>query len=200
MKTTDDDVKQVIETVGANFFDRLWEESWTYIKTVVDIVREPVLVLDKDLRVMIANDSFYRTFQVEKKATEGKVVYELGNGQWDIPALRKLLEDILPKNTFFKGFEVIHEFPAIGRKVMILNARQIHSRLAEDETSSELFPPIILLAMEDVTEMMVVAETLAGHASKSEAHSTEQTEKLEAHIGKLEKEINELKKGLSPIV
>lgn len=200
MKTTDDDVKQVIETVGANFFDRLWEESWTYIKTVVDIVREPVLVLDKDLRIMVANDAFYRTFQVEKKATEGKVVYELGNGQWNIPALRKLLEDILPKNTFFKGFEVIHEFPVIGRKVMILNARQIHSRLAEDEASSELFPSIILLAMEDVTEMMVVAETLAGHASQSDTHAPGRTEKLEAHIERLEQEIEELKKGLSPIV
>jgi len=195
MKTTDNDVKQVIETVGADFFDRLWEESWTYIKTVVDIVREPVLVLDKDLRVMVANDSFYRTFQVEKQDTENKVVYELGDGQWDIPALRQLLEDILPKNTFFKGFEVIHEFPAIGRKVMILNARQVHSRAAEDGASSELFPAIILLAMEDVTEMMVVAETLAGHANQSEANFAERTGKLEAHIGRLEGEINELKKG-----
>ncbi len=190
MKTTDNDVKQVIETVGADFFDRLWEESWTYIKTVVDIVREPVLVLDKDLRVMVANDSFYRTFQAEKKDTENKIVYELGNGQWNIPALRKLLEDILPKNTFFKGFEVIHEFPSIGRKVMILNARQIHSRAENDESSAEIFPPIILLAMEDVTEMMVVAETLAGHANQTES-------KFAARIKKLEEEISDLKKGSS---
>jgi two-component system CheB/CheR fusion protein len=70
---------------------RLWEKSWTYIKTVVDVVREPVLILDKDLRVMAANESFYRIFQVEAKDTEGHVVYGLGNGQWDIPALRKLL-------------------------------------------------------------------------------------------------------------
>ena len=190
MKTTDDDIKQVIETVGADFFDRLWEESWTYIKTVVDIVREPVLVLDKDLRVMVANDSFYRMFQVEAKDTENKIVYELGDGQWNIPALRKLLEEILPKNTFFKGFEVIHEFPFIGRKVMILNARQVHSGLIKEETKAEMFPPIILLAMEDVTEMMVVAETLAGHANQTEA-------KFVAQITKLEEEINELKRGLS---
>jgi chemotaxis protein methyltransferase CheR len=148
-------------------------------------VREPVLILDKDLHVMIANESFYRTFQVEKKDTEGTLVYELGDGQWNIPALRKLLEEILPKNTFFKGFEVIHEFPAIGRKVMILNARQIHSKQ---------LPPIILLAMEDVTEMMAVAETLAGHANMAEARFAERTQKLELHIGKLEQEINELKK------
>ena len=153
MKTTKNNTEK------NDYIGRLWEESWTYIKTVVDVVREPVLILDKDLRVMAANESFYRTFQVEPKDTEGKIVYELGNGQWNIPALRKLLEDILPKNTFFKGFDVAHEFPFIGRKVMILNARQIHPK--EDATKG-LFPPIILLAIEDVTEMMVVAETLAG--------------------------------------
>jgi hypothetical protein len=192
-KTNKEEVTGIIESVGADFFDRMWEESWTYIKTVVDIVREPVLVLDKDLRVMVANDSFYRTFQVEATDTENKVVYELGDGQWNIPALRKLLDDILPKNTFFKGFEVIHEFPAIGRKVMILNARQIHSKVVKDDTASEIFPPIILLAMEDVTEMMAVAEALAGHANQSEAKFTERARKLEVHIGELEKEINELK-------
>jgi hypothetical protein len=190
-----EEVGVAIKSVGTDFFTRLWEESWTYIKTVVDIVREPVLVLDKDFRVMAANDSFYRTFQVEAKDTENKIVYELGDGQWDIPALRKLLEDILPKNTFFKGFEVIHEFPVIGRKVMILNARQIHSSFVKEDTASEIFPPIILLAMEDVTEMMVVAEALAGHANQTEAKFAEQTQKLEIHIGELEKEINELKKA-----
>ncbi len=96
------------------------EDSWTYIKTVVDIVREPILFLDKNLCVMAANEPFYQMFQVEPRDTEGEVVYELGNGQWDIPTLRKLLEDILPQHTFFKGFEVAHKFPTIGRKVMIL--------------------------------------------------------------------------------
>ena len=172
-----------------DFFERLWEESWTYIKTVVDVVREPILILDKDLRVMMANEPFYRTFQVEPKDTERKIVYELGNGQWNIPALKKLLEDILPQNTFFKGFEVAHEFPLIGRKVMILNARRIHFK------GDAAFPPIILLAIEDVTEMMAVAETLAGHANQVDAKFTEQTQKLERYIGRLENEINELKKG-----
>src|SRR3989344_7065813 len=105
--------------IGTDFVKYFWEESWTYIKTVVDIVRQPILILDKDFRVMAANESFYRTFQVELKDTEGKIVYGLGNGQWNIPALRKLLEDILPKNTFFKGFEATHNFPFIGRKVML---------------------------------------------------------------------------------
>lgn len=175
---------------NAHFMKQVMEESWTYIKTVVDIVREPILILDKDLRVRAANESFYRIFQVEQRDTEGKVVYELGNGQWNIPALKKLLEEILPKNTFFKGFEVSHDFPTIGRKVMLLNARQIHFK--EDQAST-LFPPIILLAMEDATEIMVVAETLAGHANLIEAKFLEKTHTLEAHIGKLQKEIEGLK-------
>jgi nitrogen-specific signal transduction histidine kinase len=183
---------QTISPVGADFFERLWEESWTYIKTVVDVVREPILILDKDLRVMAANESFYNTFQVESKDTEHKIVYELGNGQWNIPSLKKLLEDILPKNTFFKGFEVAHDFPAIGRKIMILNARQIH---VAANAAAPLFPPIILLAMEDVTDMMAVAETLANHTTQLESKLTERTQILEARIGDLEKEIGKLKKA-----
>ena len=191
METTKNSMGKISKPIGTDFFERLWEESWIYIKTVVDVVREPILILDKDLRVMAANEPFYRIFQVESKDTEGKIVYELGNRQWDIPALRKLLEDILPKNTFFKGFEVTHDFPLIGSKVMILNARQIHFK---EETVPGLFPPIILLAIEDVTDMMAVAETLAGHVKQFEAKLTERTQKLETHIGKLEAEINNLKK------
>jgi nitrogen-specific signal transduction histidine kinase len=173
-----------------NKIEPLWEKSWTYIKTVVDVVREPILILDKDLKVMAANDSFYRTFQVESKDTEGEIIYGLGNGQWNIPALKKLLEDILPKNTFFKGFEVDHNFPFIGKKIMILNAREIHFK---QDPSAGLFPPIILLAMEDVTDMMMVAETLAGHANQIETKLVAQTQKLEIQIKKLEKEIVSLK-------
>ncbi len=182
--------KNSLTPARADMIERLWEESWTYIKTVVDIVRDPILILDKDLQVMAANESFYRTFQVERKDTEKKIVYGLGNGQWDIPALRKLLEDILPKNTFFKGFEVAHEFPFIGRKVMLLNARQIHFKV---DAASPLFPTTILLAMEDVTDMMLVAETLASHANQLEAKLVERTQKLETKIGGLEREINALK-------
>lgn len=193
MEPTNNAAGQAVTPGGDDFFKHVWEESWTYIKTVVDIVREPVLILDKDLRVMVANESFYRTFQVDPKDTENKVVYELGNGQWNIPALRKLLEDILPKNTFFRGFEVSHEFPFIGRKVMILNARQIH---VHESVATEFSAPIILLAMEDVSEMMVVAETLAGHANHLESKLMERTGKLEKYIERLEKEMNELKKKI----
>jgi nitrogen-specific signal transduction histidine kinase len=182
---------QAILPAPADIALRVWGESWRYIKTVIDVVREPMLILDKDLRVMAANESFYQTFQVEQRDTANKVVYELGNGQWNIPALRKLLEDILPQNTFFKGFEVVHEFPFIGRKVMILNARRIHFK---ENGDAQWFPPIILLAMEDVTEMMIVAETLAGHGTQIDTQLAERTAKLETHIGVLEKEMNELKK------
>ncbi len=176
---------------GEELIARLGIGGWTYIKTVVDIVREPVLILGKDLRVMAANEPFYRTFQVEAKDTEGKAIYELGNRQWDIPDLKKLLETILPKNTFFKGFEVVHEFPIIGRKVMILNAREIYFK---EETKIEPFPSIILLAIEDVTDMMDVAEMLTLHTNQFELRIAERTEKLEIHIKELEKEVMDLKK------
>lgn len=190
MNKNEEPAKQKLASIGAGFIDHFWEKSWTYIKTVVDVVREPVLILDKDLYVMAANESFYRTFQTEPKETEKKIVYELGNGQWDIPALRKLLEDILPKNSFFKGFEVTHKFPTIGHKVMILNARQIH--VQDDST----FPPIILLAIEDVTEIMDVAESLATQTKRMETKLVERTSILESRTKKLEEELNKLKSGL----
>ncbi len=191
MKTTKKSVAQIPSAVGPDFFEHVWEESWTYIKTVVDVLREPVLILDRNLSVMAANEPFYKTFQVEIGDTEDKHVYKLGNGQWDIPALRKLLEDILPKNSFFKGFEVTHEFPVVGRKVIILNARQIHFTQG---TAKKPFPPIILLAMEDVTEMMDVAEMLAMHTNRFETNVVKRTAKLEAELEKLRNEIRRLKK------
>ena len=189
MTNTEKNTKQGKQTIDGNFFEHLWEDSWTYIKTVVDVVREPVLILNNDLKVMAANESFYRTFQVEQQDTESRSVYELGNGQWNIPSLKKLLEDILPKNTFFKGFEVTHNFPVIGTKVMILNGRQIHGK----ESTSRIFPPIILLAMEDVTDMIGVAEMLAQHTSQFETAITERAEKLEALVENLGEVINKMK-------
>ncbi len=171
--------------IGADFIEQFWEKSWTYIKTVVDVVRAPVLILDKDFRVMAANEAFYRVFKVSQRETEQKIIYELGNGQWNIPALRKLLEDILPNNSFFKGFQVTHEFPSIGRRTMMLNTRQIH---VQEELS---FPPIILLAMEDVTEMMDVADLLAYHTAQFKLRTESRIEKLELYIKKLKKKLEE---------
>ncbi len=175
---------------GVDFFAQMWQDSWTYIKTVVNVVHEPVLILDKNLYVLAANESFYRMFQVEMNETENTLVYKLGNGQWDIPDLRRLLEDILPKNTFFKGFKVTHDFPSIGRKIMILNARQIHYR---GDKNSIACPPIIMLAMEDVTEMMEVAESFADHISSVETKLSEQSTSTQAIIKQLQIDVAELK-------
>lgn len=177
-------------TSGVDFFTKMWAGSWIYIKTVVDIVREPVIILDKNLCVLAANESFYRTFQVEMNDTENTLVYKLGNGQWDIPDLRRLLEDILPKNSFFKGFKVTHNFPSIGRKVMILNARQIYYH---NDTGSAKVPPIILLAMEDVTEIMDIAESFAGQANELEVKYASRADTIETLLAKLQKDIDELK-------
>lgn len=153
---------------------KFWDESWTYIKTVVDIVREPILILDKNFQVMAANECYYQTFKVTKEETEGKLVYELGGGQWNVKELKKLLENVLPNHTFFKGFEVQANFPGIGKKIMILNGRQI---AVKDNKAGE--GEIILLAMEDMTEMMLVADLLADHSNTIKA-------KMRVHVGKLE--------------
>jgi chemotaxis methyl-accepting protein methylase len=111
-----------------------------FAESIVDTVREPLLVLTSDLKVRSANDSFYRDFQVTPEETENRLVYELGNRQWDIPALRRLLEEVLPTDKQFSDFGVEHEFDQIGFRSMLLNARRI------DDVQ------LILLAIEDVTE------------------------------------------------
>jgi len=197
MDTKKNNEKKAFAPGSDYFFEHLWVKSLTYIRTVVDVVREPVLVLDKNFWVIAANEPFYQKFQVKPEETENKTLYELGDGQWNIPALRKLLEDILPKNTFFKGFEVTHDFPSIGRKVMILNARQIYlgqDILLKNPSSPESFRQIILLAIEDITEMTAVAESLANHTKNFEDNLTERTRKMELRINKLIKEIDKLKK------
>ncbi|MDO8583255.1 MAG: PAS domain S-box protein [bacterium] len=166
--------------------DQLWEVAWTYIRTVVDTIREPFLILDENLKVISANKTFYSTFQVKQKDTEGKRVYDLGNGQWDIPKLKILLEDILPKNTFFEDFKVIHDFPKIGTKIMILNARRIHT--VHDEK------PIMLLAMEDVTKQKQLEEELRKYTKKLTVEVAKRTSELEVRVKELER-INKIMVG-----
>ena len=113
-------------------------------ESIVETVREPLLVLDADLVVRLANHSFYRTFQVSPDQTINHLLYNLGDGQWDIPRLRVLLEEILPRNSHFEDFEVEHDFPTVGPKVMLLNAR----RLIGQDRRAEM----ILVAIEDITE------------------------------------------------
>jgi PAS domain S-box-containing protein len=129
------------------------EDARTFAEGIVETVREPLVVLDSDLRVRTANRSFYRVFHVSPTETEGQSFFALGNGQWDIPRLRELLEDILPRDAHFDDFQVDHEFEGIGRRSMVLNARRL--------TSADGQPGQVLLAIEDATERLRAAEALA---------------------------------------
>jgi PAS domain S-box-containing protein len=120
-----------------------------YAQNIVDTVREPLLILDTTLRVRSGNRAFYHPFRVSPEETENRLIYELGNGQWDIPALRNLLEDIVPTSSFFNDFELEHDFPTIGRRVMLLNARKLQAGHHGE---------LLVLAMEDVTERKRAAE------------------------------------------
>src|SRR5271166_3602529 len=130
----------------------LVEDIETYAQDIVDTVREPLLILDTTLRVRSANRAFYQTFHVSPEETETHLIYELGNGQWDIPDLRTLLEDVVPKNSVFNDFEFVHTFPVIGRRVMLLNARKLRAGRHGE---------LLILAMEDVTERRRVEEEAA---------------------------------------
>lgn len=110
---------------------------------IIATVREPLIVLDANFKVIAANPSFYQNFRVTPEQTENHILYELGNGQWDIPELRRLLEEILPHSSVFNNFAVDHEFPSIGRKKMLLNANKIVQKEPNDQ--------LILLAIEDTT-------------------------------------------------
>jgi two-component sensor histidine kinase len=112
-------------------------------QAIVDTVREPLLVLDDAFRIVTASRSFYAAFNVSKQDTEGRLLSELGEGQWNIPNLRTLLEDIIPGHSTIEEFEVEREFPSIGRRTMLLNARKV---FYEGNGSTS-----ILLAVEDIT-------------------------------------------------
>ena len=113
-------------------------------EAIVDTVREPLIVLDDEMRVLIASRSFYTAFEGAKQETEGRSLFELGNGQWNIASLRERLGKIIPEHATIEGFEVEHDFPRIGRRTMLLNARKI---FYEGNNSTSL-----LVAIEDVTE------------------------------------------------
>lgn len=129
----------------------LIDDIQNYAQNIVDTVREPLLILDATLRVRSANRAFYQTFHVSPAETEGRLIYELGNGQWDIPDLRTLLEDIVPKSSVFDDFELEHTFPDIGRRVMLLNARKLQAGKHGE---------LLVLAMEDVTARRQAEEAL----------------------------------------
>ncbi|MBL0202303.1 MAG: PAS domain S-box protein [Chitinophagaceae bacterium] len=114
-----------------------------YAEAIIANIHEPLLVLDKTLRIKTANNAFYKTFQVNEKETESLLIYDLGNKQWNIPELRMLLEKILPEKSVFNDFEVTHTFSTIGERIMLLNAREVINKNSSEK--------LILLSIEDIT-------------------------------------------------
>ncbi len=145
-------VHDVIDGIVVTFFDvtQLKEAEQralaakVYAENIVQTVREPLLVLDAELRVQSANKSFYELFGVSENESKGQVIFDLGNQQWDIPELRRLLGEVLPQNKAVRDFRVEHDFPQLGRRTMLLGAREIPH---EKEQA-----PLILLAIDDITD------------------------------------------------
>jgi two-component system CheB/CheR fusion protein len=136
--------------------ERALAKSLAYADDIIATLREPFVVLDAELKVKTANRSFYDSFRVSKEETENRFVYDLGNGQWDIPGLRALLDRVLVRNESVHDFEVEHSFPDLGRKTMLLNARPF-SHGSEQ-------PELILLAVEDVSALRERSDELAAAA------------------------------------
>ena len=148
------------------------------------------LVLDAELRVKTANETFYDVFRVSEGETLGTLLYDLGGGQWDIPELRRLLGQVLPQREALEDFEVKHTFPKIGPKTMLLNARRI--------LQQEGKKPLILLAIEDITARRQAEEALRKSHAELRAHAEELDRFNRAAVGRemrmidLKKEVNEL--------
>jgi len=137
-----------------------------YMKTLVAVARESFLILDANLRIVSANAIFYKNFNVSKDQTEDKFLYELGNGQWNIPEFKLLMEEILPKEKVVKDYEVTHVFESIGKKTMLLNARQVDA------------DQLIILAIEDITVRKNLEGELAARAEELEDKVIERTKEL----------------------
>jgi two-component sensor histidine kinase len=129
------------------------DEASALAQQIVDTIRDPLLVLDQDLRVVTANRAFYQTFRINRPDIHGRPIYGLGDGQWDIPELRLLLEDVASRHAVMEAYEVEQNFPVIGRRAMLLNAREIFTQSNAHK--------LILLAIEDVTDRRAAEQQTA---------------------------------------
>jgi chemotaxis protein methyltransferase CheR len=163
------------------------QDAREYAENIVETVREPLVVLNSDLKILTANHSFYDTFKVTPEETIGNFIYDLGNRQWDIPKLRVLFEKILPHDTVFNSYEVEHDFLDIGRKIILLNARQIFRE--------NIGSHIILLAMEDITERKQLGDELQKAHDNLELIVNERTGELTMANMQLLREIDERRKA-----
>ncbi len=166
----------------------LLNESYDYSEAIIATIHEPMIILDKDLRVRSANKSFYINFRVKAEETEGTLLYDLGNKQWNIPRLSELLENIISNNTHFTNFEVIHTFPDIGEKIMLLNA----SRILQKSQGGQL----ILLAIEDITEVRM--KTLELQLKEKELFNKDARERQAENV-RLEQAVEERTKELAQV-
>lgn len=150
---------------------RVLSEAQSYAEAIIAAIRQPVLVLDEKFRVKTANTAFCKRFQISKQETQGKLFYDLSNKQWNIPALRKLLEEILPEKRSFFDFEVNYNFPSIGQRTMLLNGHEIIRERSKER--------LILLAIEDVTEQKEKSEALEKAVAERTRELQEANESLQ---------------------
>ena len=170
----------------------LLRESYDYSEAIILNMHEPMLVLNKDLRVKTASKSFYKNFGVREEETEGVLLYDLGNKQWNIPSLRKLLEDIIPKNSHFQDFEITHTFPDIGEKILLLNASRIDQKSHGEQ--------LILLSISDITEIVQLQRLEKDMLKKDIKESRVDNLKLEKAVKQRTNELKLTNKSLAETI
>ncbi len=163
------------------------EELYSYYEGILSTIHEPMLILDKNIRVKSANKSFCKLFRVSEEESKGVSLYKLGDSQWNIPRLKELLEDIVQKNNRFDNFEVEHEFPEIGKKSMLLNAHRIKQKIKNEE--------LIVLTIADITEVKRLAMVFQLKEKKFLEVALEVKKKMFVKIKESEKRYNMMLMG-----